>query len=68
MEPKRHSHSALIDAIGAAKVSERFDLTPQRLHMWRVRGIPQLRRIAFAKLAAENAVPLPSDFLEALAA
>lgn len=68
MVTNRHPHSQLIDAVGSAIVAEQFELTPQRLHMWRKRGIPQLRRIAFAKLAAERGVMAPPDFLEALAA
>lgn len=68
MRTNRHAHSALIDAIGAPKVASTFDLTPQRLHMWRVRGIPQLKRIAFAKVAAESCVSVPEDFFAEMAA
>jgi|GEM_PF-3452603 len=68
MRTNRSPHSDLIDAIGAAKVADHFNLTPQRLHMWRVRGIPQLRRIAFAKIAADHGVAIPGDFFAEMAA
>lgn len=64
----RHHHSTLIDAVGPENVRTTFGLTPQRLHMWRVRGVPHLKRIAFAKIAAEQGVPVPGDFFEEMAA
>jgi len=65
MVPK-HDHSALIDAIGSAYLTSTFGLTPQRLHMWRVRGVPRLMRLAVARLAAERAVDTPPGFLAPL--
>ena len=65
MAKPKHPHSALIDQAGAAVVSSAFVLTPQTLHMWRMRGIPQIKRIAFAKLCAERGVAVPADFFEA---
>lgn len=62
----RHEHSSLIDQIGAGVVSAHFRLSPQRLHMWRVRGIPHLRRLAFKNLADGFNVSLPGDFLDEL--
>lgn len=60
----RHQHSELIDRLGTNIVREAFALSPQTLHMWRRRGVPALKRIAFAKLAADNGVPVPPDFFE----
>lgn len=68
MDENRHQDSKLIDLVGAERVKDRFDLSPQALHMWRVRGIPLAKRIAFSKLCAENAVPTPPDFFEKFAA
>lgn len=61
---QRHEDSVIIDYIGATIVAERFDLKPQRLHMWRVRGIPTAKRVQFAALAAEQRKPLPDAFLK----
>lgn len=58
----KHPDSALIDKVGARAVADVFGLTPQALHMWRKRGIPLAKRIAFAKLAADNTVAVPHDF------
>ena len=63
-----HAESALIDALGPKNVSCRFRLTPQLLHMWRKRGIPQIKRIAFAKFCADRGVVVPADFFEAFEA
>lgn len=60
----RSPDSDLIDAIGPDTVRAALGLTSQRLHMWRTRGIPQIRRIAFAKLCAERGVSTPNDFFE----
>lgn len=68
MSKRRHVHSTLIDLIGAEKVRTTFGLSSQRLHMWRVRGIPHLKRIAFAKLAADRGVAVPNDFFAEMAA
>jgi hypothetical protein len=65
MAKTKHPHSALIDQAGTATVCASFALSPQALHMWRVRGIPQIKRIAFAKLCAERGVPVPADFFQA---
>jgi len=65
---KRHAHNALIDAVGPDAVSERFKLTPQALHNWRLRGIPHLKRLAFKQMADERGVRVPGNFLEMLAA
>lgn len=60
----RHQDSELIDRLGTNIVREAFGLTPQKLYMWRVRGVPALKRIAFAKLAADKGVPVPPDFFD----
>ena len=65
MAKTKHPHSALIDHAGTATVCASFALSPQTLHMWRVRGIPQIKRIAFAKLCADRGVAVPGDFFEA---
>ena len=63
MTGHRHPHSDLIDALDTASVRSAFGLSPQNLHMWRVRGIPVIKRAEFARLAAAHGVALPDDFL-----
>lgn len=58
--------NALIDAIGAGIVQQRFGVSAQLLHMWRVRGIPLNRRIAFNNLALECGIQPPVEFLQPL--
>ena len=53
----------LIDQIGPELVREHFDLSPQLLHMWRVRGVPVVKRIAFHNFALANNVTPPPEFL-----
>jgi hypothetical protein len=60
----RDEDSTFIDEIGPAIVAGRFKITPQRLHMWRVRGIPGEYRGAVAALATDNGVAVPEKFLE----
>lgn len=60
----RHHDSILIDAVGIKNVTRVFGLTPQALHMWRKRGIPLAKRIAFAKLCAEQGIATPPGFFE----
>lgn len=64
MTRQTHTDSSLIDAVGVKSVTAAFGLSPQLLHMWRRRGIPQVKRIAFAKLCADNGVIPPADFFE----
>jgi hypothetical protein len=67
MQKKREPVSdALIDQIGPELVREQFDLSPQLLHMWRVRGVPIVKRIAFHNLALAKGIQPPPDFLEPL--
>ena len=61
------SHRELIDAIGRDTVKTRYDLSRQRLHNWRKRGIPHSHRVAVAKLAAEHGVVVPANFFEGMA-
>ena len=63
MPNHRHPHSALIDRVGTTQVRLAFGLTPQTLYMWRLRGVPAVKRFAFAELAATQAVELPAEFL-----
>lgn len=56
----------LIDEIGAQVVTAHFGLKPQRLHMWRVRGVPIVKRIAFHNLALANGITPPPEFLAPL--
>ena len=56
----------LIDQIGPELVREQFDLSPQLLHMWRVRGVPVVKRIAFHNLALSRGVQPPPEFLAPL--
>jgi hypothetical protein len=57
---------ALIDQVGPAVVREHFGVSAQHLHMWRVRGIPVVKRIAFHNLALANGVTPPPEFLAPL--
>lgn len=61
---KRHEHSTFIDAIGPGILATTFGLTPQRLYMWRVRGVPHIKLVQVAKLAAERGVEPPPGFLD----
>lgn len=64
---KRHKVSdRLITDVGPEVVRDHFGLTPQNLHMWRVRGVPHLKRIGFQALALTRGVKPPSDFLAPL--
>lgn len=64
MRKKRDAVSSqLIDQVGPDVVRERFGTSPQLLHMWRVRGIPLDKRIAFHNLALERGVEPPPEFL-----
>ena len=63
MSYERHPHSKLIDDLGAAFVRREFNLSHQRLHAWRKRGIPHGFRPALARLAAIHGKDIPTDFL-----
>lgn len=64
MQKRREPVSdGLIDQIGPELVREYFDLTPQLLHMWRVRGVPVVKRIAFHNFALSRGVTVPPEFL-----
>lgn len=58
--------NTLIDRIGPALVRERFGPSTQLLYMWRVRGVPLNRRIAFYDLAIERGIQPPPEFLQPL--
>lgn len=60
----RHEHSTFIDALGPKILGYAFSLTPQRLHNWRTRGVPVSMRVPVARLAIENGIAPPTDFLE----
>lgn len=60
-------HQTLIDAIGPKLVRDTYSLSRQRLHYWRMRGVPHAYRVAFAKLAAEHGQPVPADFFKGMA-
>lgn len=65
MQKKRDPVSdGLIDQVGPELVREYFDLSPQLLHMWRVRGVPVVKRIAFHNFALSRGVTPPPEFLE----
>lgn len=65
MQKKRDAVSdELIDQIGPELVREQFDLSPQLLHMWRVRGVPVIKRIAFHNFALKHGIQPPPEFLE----
>jgi len=61
-------HSEIIDAIGSRVVRDAYKLSRQRLHGWRVRGIPHSHRVAVARLASMNGVTITPDFFEGMAA
>ena len=64
MQKKREPVSdALIDQVGPELVREHFEVSPQLLHMWRVRGVPLPKRIAFHNLALRHGVQPPPEFL-----
>jgi hypothetical protein len=64
MQKKREAVSDwLIDQVGPELVRERLNVSSQRLHMWRVRGIPLEKRIAFQNLALECGIEPPPEFL-----
>lgn len=63
MSKTRHPHSKLITDIGADALKAQFGLSAQRLHGWRVRGIPHTHRPAIAQLAMLKGMAVPSDFL-----
>lgn len=62
MANTKHPDSELIDRLTGKVISDRFGLSPQHLYNWRTRGIPQLKRIAVAKLCAEMGVSTPDGF------
>lgn len=67
MQQKREPVSdAMIDQIGPELIRERLGASPQLLHMWRVRGVPLPKRIAFYNLALERGIQPPPEFLEPL--
>jgi hypothetical protein len=63
-----HPHRQIIEAIGPKVVKDAYGLSRQRLHGWKTRGIPHSHRVAVARLAAMNGVPLPGDFFEGMVA
>jgi hypothetical protein len=56
----------LIERVGPDLVADHFGISRQHLHMWKVRGIPQMRRLAFQNLANQHGVTVPADFLAEL--
>lgn len=63
MSKVRHPHNQLIDKIGSDALRVQFNLSAQRLHAWRKRGIPHTHRPAVAQLALLKGAPVPQDFL-----
>lgn len=64
MGKQLHRDNPLIDAITSAVVRKEFALSYQALRNWRLRGIPETNRVAFANLALRHGVAVPSDFLK----
>lgn len=60
-------HAELIDKIPRDALVQRFGLSRQTLYTWRLRGVPLIRRVSFAKLAADHGLVPPSDFFDELA-
>lgn len=58
------THADLIDKIPREALKERFDLSRQRLSHWRKKGVPLAKRIAFARLAADNGIAVPQSFFD----
>lgn len=63
-----HEHDALIAAVGADAIMSSLNVSSKRLYNWRVRGVPDIKRLAFANLAAAKGVSVPADFLAPLGA
>ena len=57
-------HSDIIDAIPRQALNDRFNLSRQRLSHWRKNGVPMGKRIAFARLAADNGIAVPQAFFD----
>jgi hypothetical protein len=59
-----HPHEAFIELVGQGWLREQFGLTPQRLHNWKIRGIPTTHRSAVARMAMLKEVAIPDGFLD----
>lgn len=56
-------HAALIDDLTPAFLRRRLNVSPQRVHNWKTRGISYEFRAAVAALAEEKGFTVPNDFL-----
>ena len=62
-------HETLIDKLGGYKwLATQLNLKPNRVRMWRVRGVAQHYRPTIARMATERQINLPKGFLEPRAA
>lgn len=57
-------NNQIIDAIPREALIQRFGLSRQRLHIWRKRGVPKSKRIAYGRLAVDCGVALPQSFFD----
>lgn len=55
--------AALIDKVGKRVVRDHFGVSDQQVYMWRRRGIPVAKVVAFANLARVHGVTVPSALL-----
>ncbi len=45
-------------------IRQRFNLTRQAIYNWRLRGVPKVERIPFARWLLDQDVPPPAHFFE----
>ena len=65
----RVMHEQLIDDLGGYKwLASQLGLKPNRVRMWRVRGVSRDYRPTIARLATDLRIAIPEDFLEPRAA
>ncbi len=58
------TNEQIIDALPRQAIIDKFDASRQVLHIWRKRGVPKSKRIAYGRLAADCGVALPQAFFD----
>lgn len=58
------TNEQIIDALPRQAIIDKFDASRQVLHIWRKRGVPKSKRIAYGRLAADCGVALPQSFFD----
>lgn len=60
-----YMHAELIDQLGGyQEVARQLNLKPNRVRMWRKRGIAWEYRTTVARIAMVQRIKVPADFLE----